>query len=79
MKKKIGVVSKTKTNKTITVCIRHLHKHIKYNIFSEKKNNYLVHDENNDCKEGMVVLIEEHNPLSCKKAWVLNKIISLPK
>jgi len=36
----------------------------------------LAHDENGDCAEGDVVAIEECRPLSKRKAWRLQRVIT---
>ena len=60
LKEKIGIVVSNKMQKTIVV----------------KTKRYLAHDEDNQCNIGDQVLINEHRPLSKKKRWILNKIIS---
>jgi small subunit ribosomal protein S17 len=35
----------------------------------------MAHDENNECKEGDTVAIEECRPLSKNKSWRLQRVI----
>ena len=41
-----------------------------------KTKKYFAHDELNQCNIGDLVLIKESRPLSKKKRWELEKIIS---
>ena len=76
LKEKIGIVVSDKMQKTIVVKIESRFSHAIYSKIIVKTKKYLVHDENNECNIGDQVLINEHRPLSKKKRWILNKIIS---
>ncbi len=68
-----GVVVSDKNNKTVVVQVerRFTHPVLKKTVRLTKK--YHAHDENNSCKEGDIVRIEECAPISKKKKWaVLN-------
>jgi small subunit ribosomal protein S17 len=41
-----------------------------------KQKKYLAHDENQECNIGDQVLVKECRPLSRKKRWILEKVIS---
>jgi small subunit ribosomal protein S17 len=70
-----GRVVSNKMHKTITVQIeRHL-QHPVYGKLLKRRSKLHAHDENNDCKEGDLVQIEECRPLSKTKAWRLVKIV----
>jgi small subunit ribosomal protein S17 len=71
-----GQVISDKMNKTITVLVERLVKHPKYGKFVRRSTKLHAHDEENRCREGDVVTIEECRPLSKTKAWRLHEIVS---
>jgi len=71
-----GIVTSTKLDKTITVRVERRYKHAKYGKFVRSHTNYLVHDEKNEAKDGDVVLIESTRPMSKKKRWRLNAVVT---
>ena len=76
LKEKIGIVVSNKMQKTIVVRVESRFSHPIYSKIVVKTKRYLAHDENDQCNIGDQVLITEHRPLSKKKRWILNKIIS---
>ena len=68
---RIGVVISNKAEKTITVAIQIRYQHPKYGKTLIKTKKYLAHDENNRCKSGDIVLIEQSRPISKHKKWIL--------
>ena len=71
-----GIVIKNKMDKTITVAVKQQMSHKKYGKIIAKTNKYYVHDEDNECKIGDVVKIQETKPISKNKRWkLINKII----
>ena len=72
---KIGKVVSDKMQKTIVVAVDYPRRHPLYNKTMTRTSRFKAHDENNDCKIGDVVLIEESRPLSKDKRWVLREII----
>ena len=50
-------------------------KHPLYKKIVRRHKKFKAHDENNECKVGDIVLIQESKPISKYKKWVLNKII----
>ena len=66
-----GVVVSDKNDKTIVVQVerRFTHPVMRKTVRLTKK--YHAHDENNICKEGDIVRIEECPPVSKKKKWVV--------
>ena len=76
-KQRIGVVVSNKCNKTVTVIIQIRFQHPKYQKTLIQTNRYLVHDENNECKLGDIVLIEECAPISKKKTWKIKERIKV--
>lgn len=71
----IGRVVSDKMDKTITVETDRMTKDPKYHKFVKKARRYHAHDENNECRIGDVVEIEESRKLSKTKAFVLKRII----
>jgi small subunit ribosomal protein S17 len=71
-----GRVVSNKMNKTIAVLVQRTVKHPLYEKYVRRSTKVLAHDENNECKEGDLVVIESSRPLSRHKAWRLQKILS---
>ncbi|MEJ6696891.1 MAG: 30S ribosomal protein S17 [Saprospiraceae bacterium] len=78
-KQRVGVVTSTKMDKTITVLIERKIKHPIYGKFMKKSKKFTAHDENNECNEGDTVKIMETRPLSKKKRWRLVEILEIAK
>lgn len=71
-----GRVMSNKMEKTISVLIQRTVKHPLYGKYIRKSTKLLAHDENNECKEGDVVVIESSRPISKNKSWRLQKVIT---
>ncbi|ALG68589.1 30S ribosomal protein S17 [Beggiatoa leptomitoformis] len=71
-----GRVVSNKMDKTVTVLIERMVKHPKYGKYIKRSTKLHVHDEENTCQEGDVVLIEECRPISKTKAWRLHKVVT---
>ena len=73
MPKKIfhGTVIKAKSDKTIKVSVLQVYKDKLYKKVIKKYKKCTVHDENNSCKEGDKVFIQEHKPISATKKWIV--------
>lgn len=78
-KTRIGVVSGSKMDKTITVTVQRRLRHPLYGKFVKKSTNYMTHDEKNECSVGDVVRIMETRPLSKNKRWRLVEVIEKAK
>ena len=76
VRQKIGTVISHKMQKTIVVEVENRYPHPIYSKIMTKTKKYLVHDEMDECDIGDQVLVEECRPLSRRKRWRLNKIIS---
>jgi small subunit ribosomal protein S17 len=70
-----GRVVSNKMNKTITVLIERRVRHPLYGKIVTRRTKLKAHDENNECKEGDLVMIEECRPLSRSKSWRLVKVL----
>ena len=71
-----GRVVSNKMNKTITVIIQRTVKHPLYEKYIKRSTKVLAHDEKNECREGDIVVIESSRPISKRKAWRLQKVVS---
>lgn len=71
----IGKVVSAKMQKTIVVLVESTFSHPLYKKTVKKLKKYKVHDENQEAKEGDIVLIQETRPLSKEKRWRLVKIL----
>ena len=69
-----GTVVSNKADKTITVMIERRVKHPIYGKFVKRSSKLLAHDEENECRTGDLVTIEECRPLSRRKSWKLVKV-----
>ena len=71
-----GRVVSDKMNKTITVLVERKVKHPLYKKYVRRFTKLHVHDENNECRMGDVVDIQECRPLSRTKAWRLHRVVT---
>jgi small subunit ribosomal protein S17 len=78
-KERIGIVSSTSMDKSITVVVERKEKHEKYGKFVKKTSKFMAHDEANDCNVGDTVRIMETRPLSKRKCWRVAEIIERAK
>ena len=67
-KERVGIVTSSKMNKSITVEVERRVKHPKYGKFVKKSSSFVAHDEKNECAEGDTVKIMETRPLSKRKS-----------
>jgi small subunit ribosomal protein S17 len=74
-KERIGVVTSSAMQKTITVSVERVKTHRLYKKALKRTKKFKAHDEENTCKAGDVVLIRETRPLSKTKRWRLVEII----
>lgn len=70
-----GKVVSEKMDKTITVLVERRVPHPVYNKYVRRSTKLHVHDQNNECHEGDVVVIEQCRPLSKTKAWRLVRVL----
>ena len=75
-KKKIGRVVSNKMVKTVVVMVEYYIPHRLYKKRVRHLSKFKAHDEQNACKIGDVVLIEETRPLSKEKRWKVAEILS---
>ena len=70
-----GRVISDKMDKSITVLIERKVPHPIYGKYVKRSTKLHAHDENNECKHGDLVAIEECRPISKSKSWRLVKIL----
>ncbi|HBE18986.1 MAG TPA: 30S ribosomal protein S17 [Cyanobacteria bacterium UBA11149] len=75
VKERVGLVVSDKMNKTVVVAVENRSPHPKYGKIVVKTKRYKAHDEENKCKEGDRVRIQETRPLSKTKRWIVAEII----
>ncbi|HKJ21542.1 MAG TPA: 30S ribosomal protein S17 [Gammaproteobacteria bacterium] len=71
----VGRVISSKMDKTVTVIIPRRVKHPLYKKYITRSTKVHAHDEDNQCREGDTVAIEQCRPLSKTKAWRLVKVL----
>ena len=71
-----GQVVSNKMNKTIAVEIERQVRHPTYGKYVRRTTKLLVHDENNDAREGDTVSITPCRPLSRHKSWKVSSVTS---
>ena len=69
-----GVVVSNKMDKSIVVKVERRVTHPLYKKVVTRTTKVHAHDENNQCKEGDIVLIQETKPISKTKSWMLISI-----
>ena len=74
-KQLIGLVASDKMQKTVVVEVTRRMRHPVYSKYIKRRKRYHVHDEENSCKAGDRVLIEECRPLSARKRWRVKQIL----
>ncbi len=64
-----GVVVSDKADKTVVVLVERRVMHPLYKKYIRRSKKYRAHDEDNRCKTGDSVRIEECRPISKTKSW----------
>jgi small subunit ribosomal protein S17 len=70
-----GKVVSASMDKSISVAVERRIKHPLYNKYISKTTKIMAHDQNNDCKVGDIVSLNEIRPISKRKSWALSEII----
>ena len=76
VKQRVGLVVSDKMDKTVVVAIESRTAHPKYGKIVVRTKRYKAHDEENKCKVGDRVRIEETRPLSRTKRWSVLDILT---
>ena len=66
-----GTVLSDKNEKTVVVLVERRFTHPLFKKTVRRSKKYKAHDENNQCKVGDVVSIEETRPISKDKTWIV--------
>jgi len=74
-KKLVGMVVSDKPDKTVVVSVVRKTLHHRYKKYVNKRHKYYVHDDENRCKVGDRVEIEETRPLSKLKHFRVVKVL----
>lgn len=72
---KVGRVVSDKMEKTVVVSVDYLRRHPIYGKRVRRTSKFKAHDEQNLCKVGDLVLIEETRPLSKTKRWIVREVL----
>lgn len=70
-----GSVTSDSMDKTVTVMIERRIKHPVYGKYITRSTKLHVHDEDNECGKGDVVVIEQCRPISKTKSWNLVEVV----
>jgi small subunit ribosomal protein S17 len=76
VKERVGVVVSNKMQKTVVVAVENRAAHGKYGKIVVRTKRYKAHDEENQCKEGDRVRIQETRPLSKTKRWSVVDVLT---
>ena len=76
VKERVGVVVNDKMQKTVVVAVENRSPHPKYQKIMVRTKRYKAHDEENKCKVGDRVRIQETRPLSRTKRWTVVDILT---
>ena len=76
VKERVGLVVSDKMDKTVVVAVENRSPHPKYGKIVVRTKRYKAHDEENQCKEGDRVRIQETRPLSRTKRWKVTEILN---
>lgn len=72
---KVGRVVSDKMDKSIVVAVDRLVKHPLYGKTIRRTSRFMAHDEENSCRVGDKVAIEESRPLSKRKRWTVKEVL----
>jgi small subunit ribosomal protein S17 len=76
VKERVGLVVSDKMQKTVVVAVENRAPHPRYGKIVVRTRRYKAHDEENKCRVGDRVRIQETRPLSRTKRWVVAEILS---
>jgi len=78
-KTRVGLVTSSKMDKSITVSIERKIQHPIYGKSLKRTKKFVAHDEENTCNEGDTVKIMETRPMSKRKKWRLVEVLERAK
>ena len=71
-----GKVTSNKMDKSATVMIERVVKHPVYGKYIRRSTKLHIHDAENTCQEGDMVVIEPCRPVSKTKSWRLVEVVA---
>jgi small subunit ribosomal protein S17 len=74
-KERVGLVTSTAMQKTITVSVERLVTHRLYKKAIKRTKKFKAHDAEQTCQVGDLVRIRECRPLSKSKRWVFVEVV----
>jgi len=78
-KTRVGLVTSSKMDKSITVSIERKIQHPIYGKSLKRTKKFVAHDEENTCNEGDTVKIMETRPISKRKKWRVVEVLERAK
>ena len=75
-KTRTAVVVSDKMDKTVVVMAHRLTKHSLYKKYIKRRIKFKAHDEQNQCRIGDTVLVQETRPLSRDKHWMVVEVVA---
>ena len=75
----VGHVVNDKMNKSAVVMIDRKVRHPLYGKYIRRSTRLHIHDENNECRAGDTVSIQECRPVSKTKSWRLIEVLDSPE
>ena len=72
---KVGRVVSDKMDKTVVVAVDYVRRHPLYHKRITRTSKFFAHDENENCKVGDLVRIEETRPMSKRKRWIVREVL----
>lgn len=75
-KSKVGVVVSDAMEKSVVVQVERMVKDPVYKKYLRRRNKFMAHDEKNECSVGDVVRIRECRPLSKRKRWLVEEVVT---
>eukprot|EP00252_Welwitschia_mirabilis_P010925 TRINITY_DN2460_c0_g1_i1.p2 TRINITY_DN2460_c0_g1~~TRINITY_DN2460_c0_g1_i1.p2 ORF type:complete len:106 (-),score=11.14 TRINITY_DN2460_c0_g1_i1:192-509(-) len=76
MKEAIGIVVSNKMQKSVVVAVDRLVHNKLYNRYYKRTSKFMAHDEDDDCNIGDKVKLKYSRPLSKRKHWIVEAILS---
>ena len=73
-----GRVVSDKMEKSAVVLVERRVRHPLYGQYIRRSTKLHIHDENNECKVGDTVTIQECRPISRTKSWKLVEVVERP-
>jgi small subunit ribosomal protein S17 len=74
-----GKVASNKGEQTIIVTVERQVMHPLYKKYFKRSKKFMAHDQENTCNIGDTVKIKECRPLSARKRWMLETVVTRAK